>query len=146
MAMDKISYLYYRIKKLNPHDGDIAVSIQFTGILVIHLMPIVWISDQIFDTFLFDSFWSLAEHDDVVARRMIKLPILLFPLWLGVYLFLRHYKEKIEEGVKKFELMSKKERKRKNLYLWLYIVGSFVFLLIGISSSDWVPTLKSIFQ
>src|SRR5690606_15196936 len=137
--MNAIIYVYYRIKKINPNYEIIVISVQFLFIAVIHLILLIWILDEIFQSSLFRNFWGVVENDDVVTRRMIMLPILILPLWIPIYLFLRKNNERILEGCKKLESMSKEEKRKKNLFLWLYIIGSFAFLILGMTSSGWIP-------
>ena len=73
------------------------------------------------------------------------LPILFSPLFIGAYFFLKKNNERIQENCEVFEAMPKEEKKRKNLYLWLYIIGSFAFLILGGTSSGWLPKLKELF-
>lgn len=140
--MRAIIYIYYRIKKVNPNYGNGIIAIQFSFIILVHVIPLVSIFDEVFLTNLFTSFDNLTKNDDVVTRRMIKLPILFAPLFIAIYYFLDKNKERIEQGCKRLESMSKDERRRKSRYLWFYIIGSFVFLILGVTSSSWVQWFK----
>ena len=140
--MNAIIYVYYRIKKINPNYENIVISVQFLFIVVIHLMPLIQILDVFFGSKVFENFWNLVADDDIVTRRLIKLPLLILPLWLPIYFFLFKNNERILEGCKKLESMPRKVLRKKNFYLWLYILSSFLFLALGITSSDWVPKLK----
>lgn len=142
--MSAVIYIYYRIKKINPNYGNGIIAIQFSFIILVHVMPLVSIFDEVFLTNIFTSFDNLTKDDDVVTRRMIKLPILFAPVIIAVYFFLNKNKERIEQGCKKLESMTKDERRRKNRYLWLYIIGSFLFLVLGVTSSEWIPWSKAL--
>lgn len=136
---DFISYMYYRIKKINPDDGNAIIAIQLSIIPVLYLMSISMILDQVFDFNLIGSVNYLMEDDNVITRRLIKLPILLFPIWCFLYFFLRRHNEKIQENCKVFEGMSQTQKRRKNVYLILFVLCTFVFFILGITSPQWVP-------
>lgn len=142
--MNAIIYVYYRIKKINPNDGNIIIAIQFLFIILVHLLPIISIFNTLFHTNLLNSFDNLTRNDDVIIRRLIKLPILFSPLYILVYLFLHKNNERIVEGCKKFESMPKEERRKKNFYLWLYIICSFSLVVLVGTSSSWIPKLQEL--
>jgi len=137
--LNAIIYLYYRIRKLNPNSKNIVISVQFLFIAIIHLMPLIQILDFLLGSNVFVNFWNLVVNDDVVTRRMIKLPLIILPLWLPIYFFLRKNNEKILERCLKLESLPKDILIKKNFNLWMYIVFSFIFFILGIMSSKWVP-------
>ena len=143
--MNAIIYVYYRLKRINPNDGNFIIAIQFLFIVLIHLLPIISIFDTLFHTNLFNSFNKLTQNDDVVTRRMIKLPIMFSPLYIIICLFLRKNNARIIKGCQKLESMSREEWRKKNLYLWMYIICSFSFLVLGATSSGWIPKLSKFF-
>ena len=105
-------------------------------------MPLISVLDEFFDMKISGIFWNLVKDDDVITRRLIKLPILFSPLFLGVYFFVHKNNNRIIEGCKKLELLPKKDLRKKNFYMWIYIILSIIFLNLGITSSGWVPKLK----
>ncbi len=131
-------YLYFRIKKINNNDNNFSISPLFSAILFVHLMPLLLILSEFFSNYV--------SANLVKNIQEIMFVILLIPTSLIMYLYLRSNNERILEGMKKLEQMSKHEKRRKNFYLWLYIIGSFVFFFLGITSSDWVPWLKKYFS
>ena len=142
VKMGFIIYIYYRLKRINPNYGNLIISIQFSAIILLHLMPLISVLDEFFDMKISGIFWNLVKDDDVITRRLIKLPILFSPLFLGVYFFVHKNNNRIIEGCKKLELLPKKDLRKKNFYMWIYIILSIIFLNLGITSSGWVPKLK----
>lgn len=135
--MNAIIYLYFRIKKINNNENNLTIASLFCVIILTHLMPFLYILGENYPNVFTNAF--------IENELFVVLIALFIPISLIIYLFLRKHNERIQEGCKKLELMSKYERRRKNGYLWLYIIASFVFLVLGVTSSDWVPWLKKMF-
>lgn len=138
-----IAYLYYKFDKSNSGAGDAVTAIQFCAIIILHLMPLVWICDALFKTYIFESFINLVQNDNVWLRRLVLIPLAILPMYIFIYFLLRHNKAKLSEGYREIESLSVPEKKRKDVLYVTYLIGTYIFLILGLVSPSWIAWIRS---
>lgn len=141
--MRYIAYLYWSFKHANPKYGEedrISILISLFGLLILYLFTFILLIDAFFDTnFRRANGWL---DDNAAINRLVKIPILISPIFFILLWLLTLKKQKIEREVSEIEKLPQNIRKGIKRRFVIFLIFSAIFLLAGITSGAWVKMIR----
>ena len=133
--MKKITYIFYKLfvyfKKQN---SNLSIGIQkinafivFVALVMFNLVTIRNVVDIFFNLNLSD--FGLGTN--AIENRFVRIPLLLSPLFLLVWVVYRKNKPSIEEYLVEFEAVSGDEKTKLNRFFWIYVIITCVLMLLS---------------
>jgi len=127
-------YIFYRSKSFyrykNSSDSWIHSFILFGAIFLIHILTLLLFAQTIFDR----DFVSAIRIDNGVMDRFVLFPLLIAPIYIVLFLFYKKNKVEIMSTIKNFRTESVKERKRKGLFVVIYLSVSVLLFFFSMIS------------
>ncbi len=131
-------YIFYRIKSYynykESQDNYTHAFIVLGSIFLIHTLTlIIWLSKII----NFDIGNSIRTGNGYIDRFIV-YPIAILPLFILLFVYYKKNKEKISQHLDSFKEESDTSKRRRGLYVVLYLVFSYLLLIATITSPVWL--------
>lgn len=114
--------------------------IQMLFLFVLNLLSLAGLADTLLNTHLVSVYGWI--DDDAVINRLVKVPLLLFPVAILLALIYFFNKEKIKKETEHLNFASEQEIKQKDFFFWVYIGITCFFVVLSASSPDWINWFK----
>lgn len=133
--MDKVYYLYYRLFTYYKKGNDIEIFAKIStyvcmiGLLWMNILTLLFFISSLF-------FEGNSLLDNVFGRssafnKFVVTPLLIFPLFVFLFLLIN---KRIKQKIAVFDAESAVIRKKRGVRVVVYIVISFVMLMLSITS------------
>jgi|DewCreStandDraft_4_1066084.scaffolds.fasta_scaffold33781_5 RsiW-degrading membrane proteinase PrsW (M82 family) len=128
-------YIFYRFKSLyrykNSSDSWIHAFILVGAIFLIHFLTFLLFAQTIFNR----DFISAIRIDNGVMDRFVLFPLLITPIYIVLFIYYRKNKVDIVSTIKNFRNESVEKRKRKGLFVVIYLTASVLLFFFSMISS-----------
>lgn len=133
--MDKVYYLYYRLFNYYKKDNDIEIFAKISTYIC--MIGLLWMN--ILTLFFFISSLFLEGNsllDNVFGRsssfnKFVVTPLLIFPIFVFLFLLINNG---IKQKIAVFDTESAVMRKKRGIRVVIYIVITFIMLMLSIAS------------
>jgi hypothetical protein len=108
--------------------------IGFCFVMLFHFMTI----QNFLDAFIFNG--NILDHYfsyDKYTRRFIYAPIVTSPLFLGIYVYYRLNRNRIDEKLLQFKNESELDSKKGKKKIIIYLICTLILLALSITSTKW---------
>jgi hypothetical protein len=127
-------YILYRIKSIyrykNSSDGWIHAFLLLGAIYNFHILTLIGFVETIFNIELI----SKIRIDNGVVDRFVLFPLLVSPVFIILYFYYKKNKVEIVFITKSFKNESAEDRKRKGIYVVIYLSITILLLFISMIS------------
>lgn len=127
-------YIFYRFKSLyrykNSSDSWIHAFILVGAIFLIHFLTFLLFAQTIFNR----DFVSAIRIDNGVMDRFVLFPLLIAPIYIVLFIYYRKNKVDIVSTIKNFRNESVEKRKRKGLFVVIYLAASVLLFFFSMIS------------
>jgi quinol-cytochrome oxidoreductase complex cytochrome b subunit len=132
--MKFLLYVFYRFKSLYRYkkssDSWIHAFILVGAIFIIHILTLLGLIETLFNKDLI----SAIRIDNGVLDRFVLFPLLIAPIYIVLFIYYRKNKGEIVSTIKNFRAENSDERKRKGLFVVIYLTASVLLFFFSMLS------------
>jgi hypothetical protein len=131
------SYVYFKLmKRYKDKDAEtqkLYAFVPFCFLVVFIFLPIAFLAHAFFG---FNALWII-EGQNSSENRLIRIPLVISPVFLIIYSIYRLNKEKVFSYWNEFENFSDEEKKEKNKTFYIFIGVLICVFLFSVTSTIW---------